>query len=892
MKQHHPIILKLAAGLFALLRGLLRIRYKVEVRGGEQLKSSAPKLILPNHQAIMDPILLFAHLYKYTTAVPVVTATYYDMPGGKQLFSAWGAVRVSDLEAGSRNTNVLQQIVKSVNQGLDMNKNIVLYPGGQIAGQGYERIFNKQSAHQITAGLSDNAEVMAVRIRGLWGSRWSKAWMGKSPSFFTTLLQCLGLIITNLFLFMPKRKVTLEVVNISEQAREMSRKDRKSFNTFLEDVYNQHGEEAVSYIRYHWLAGTPKRSLPSHIAGSEKSARQPGNTNGSADPEVLKKVRQCIAGILTINPDEIKQQDYLQLDLGADSLNLVEIVSEIENQFASFSAPQLNAIKTVNDLCLVAQGKFSSDEDLKPSDLNQDLSHIQELKIDANKSIKEHFIDTFTTSPIDPFCYDAMLGSTNRKTFFLKANVVAQYMRQEIKEEHVGIMLPALQSTTLLIAACYLAGKVPVMLNWTVGQKTLEHCIQTANVKTILSAGTFIEKIEEMLPESIKDKLVLLEKKVPQLSLGIKLRGAVAAKFPNLFLNKQKVDKTAVILFTSGSEAMPKAVPLSHANIVSNLSSVFSLVRLDNNQVFLSFLPPFHSFGFTVLSILPLISGIKVGYTPNPTDAREVLRIMKHISTNVLIGTPGFLKLLLSEGSAYEFKSVKWAISGAEAMPVAVEQQFNAVCPEGKILEGYGITECSPVLTVNPQDKQKLNSVGKFLPGIDGCICNPETDELLENNQPGMIYVKGPNVFEGYLKQPELHPFKTINGEQFYCTGDIGYLDDEGYLFITGRLKRFIKIAGEMISLPFIEKMLLEKYGSDEEQVLAVEGSDQSNPVKLALFTTNNINLEEANKYLLANGVAPIARLKEVIHIDEIPVLGTGKTDYKELRKMLENTSE
>ena len=887
MKQHHPIILKITGAFFAILRFILSARYKVRVKNGHLLKSSAPKLVLPNHQAVMDPILLFANLYRFTTAVPVVTAGYYDMPVAKTLFSSWGAVRVSDLESGSRNTNVLEQINKAINKGIDLNKNIVLYPSGQIAGQGYERIFNKQSAYRVVKDLPDNTEVIAVRITGLWGSRWSKAWTGKSPNFFSVLLKCISLTFLNLLFFMPRRKVCIEIENITKKAKTQSQLDKGTFNQYLESVYNIHGEAEVQFLKYHFLAPKLKRKLPVSIVGSEKQAKQT-NTNGYIIPEeTFNKVNEIVANILDFK-DEIKKEHFLQLDLGADSLNIVEIISEVENSFSTFSAPQINEIKTITDLCLVAMGKFTSDKDLKPSDLYKALSQQSRLTIREDQTILEQFIASFTTNTNDPFCYDAMLGSTNRKTFFLKACVVSELLKKEVKAQNVGIMLPALQSTTLLIAACYLAGKTPVMLNWTVGKKVLQHCIEVTGITSILSAGAFIDKIEEQLPDSLKDKIILLEKKVAELSLITKLKGALKAKLPQLLISTKRTPETAVILFTSGSEAMPKAVPLTHKNIVRNMASAFKMIEIDNNQTFLSFLPPFHSFGFTVLNIMPLMTAVKVGYTPNPTDGREVLRIMKHIKANILVGTPSFLKLLLSEGSAYEFKSVKYAISGAEAMPEALKTQFESITNNGLILEGYGITECAPVLTINPQQQQKINSVGQFLPDITGIVVDIDTKQILPVNTAGMIYAKGPNVFDGYLNQPELQPFEVINGERYYKTGDLGYIDDDGYLFITGRLKRFIKIAGEMISLPFIEKILLEKYGSDDEQVLAVEGSDKVKPPRITLFTKNDIDLAEANAFLLNNGVAPIAKIKEIKRIDEIPVLGTGKTDYKVLKAMLE----
>ncbi|MBI9062665.1 MAG: AMP-binding protein [Marinilabiliaceae bacterium] len=890
MKEHHPIILGIAKFLFRVLRAILSLRYRVEVKGSEVLKSDHPKLILPNHQGIIDPIILFSQLYKYTQAVPILTSSYYDLPIAKSIFSAWGAVRVSDLESGSRNVKVLDQIVESVEKGFDLGKNIVLYPSGQIAGQGYEKIFNKQSAHKVVSDLPDNVEVIGARFTGLWGSSWSKAWMGQSPKFIVPLLKGIIYTLANLIFFMPRRTVTIELVNITQKACEKANKDRNTFNRYLEDFYNLHGEEAPNYMKYFFYGKQLKRTLPSNIVGSvEEAKRLNGESASQTIPaDILSGVSTCIASILEISTDKIQAEHYLQLDLGADSLNLVEIVSEVENQFPKFAAPQINEIKTVADLCLVAMGRFHTDDDLKPSDLNQPLTTQHDICIDTDKTILQHFIETFTNDVNDPFTYDAMIGSTNRRIFFLKACVVAELLKKEVKEERVGIMLPALQSTTLLIAACYLSGKIPVMLNWTVGKKVLEHCMETTGVKQILSAGTFISKIEEQLPDSIKNKLILLEQKIPTIGVTTKLKGLLKSKLPKVLINPKHLPETAVILFTSGSEALPKAVPLSHKNIVSDLSAVFQMARLSNNETFLSFLPPFHSFGFTVLSILPLLTGVKVAYTPNPTDAREVLRILKHVQANMLIGTPGFLKLLMAEGSAYHFKSVRYAISGAEAMPPAVKEQFERLTKGALILEGYGITECAPVLTLNPQDKQKLNSVGKFLPGIDHIILDTETNQAVETGQAGMIYVMGTNVFDGYLNEPDLHPFESINGVPYYKTGDLGYMDEEGFLFITGRLKRFIKIAGEMISLPFIEKILLDKYGEEDRQVLAVEGTDTTTPPRIALFTEKSIDLAEANDYLLKNGVAPIAKLKEVIPVDEIPVLGTGKTDYKVLKKQLE----
>jgi acyl carrier protein len=890
MKKTDSFIVLLSKILAFKIRLLLRFRYRISITGSEILQNHSPVLFLPNHQALIDPIMLLSQIYRFTTATPVVSEKYFNMPVVKWYFKRMGAVSVSDLEAGSRDTQVLKSITNSVSQGFMNGHNVVMYPSGQIAGQGYEKIFNKKSAYHIVVAIPENVQIVGVRITGLWGSIFSKAKSGKSPDFFVQLLKGIFYVLANLLFFLPKRTVSIEVEDLTTIAKEKAVEGQKPFNSFLEDFYNLHGEEPALFLKHFFYLPHMKRKVAERILGS---AEEVGDlalpTDSESIPEdTLEKVKGVVSSILNITPDQLSLNSNLVLDLGADSLNMVEIVSRLENEFKGFSSPEINEIKTLGDLCLVVSGQFSTSIDLKPCSLDPDLSSEGYIHVDPEKNILWQFLDTFTTNQKEYFVYDAMVGSTNRKKFLLKAAVVSGLIKQKVKGRHVGIMLPALQSTTLLIVATYMAGKIPVMLNWTVGKKVLEHCAETAGVDVILSAGTFIQKIEEQLPESIKSKLLLLEKEIPQISTLLKIKGLIVSKFPKLFLDYRHVDNTAVILFTSGSEALPKAVPLTHLNITSDLHGTFELIRIENKTIFLGFLPPFHSFGFTALVALPLVSGIRVAYTPNPTDAREVLKILKHTRSNLLVGTPGFLKMLMAAGSAYYFKSIRYVISGAEAMPLVLKELFDSLTAGAKLLEGYGITECSPILSANPVDRQKMNSVGKFIPGIDHLIIDLETGKQVQPGEVGMIYVHGKNVFQGYLGEVALNPFEEINGRTFYKTGDLGYLDEDGYLFITGRLKRFIKIAGEMISLPFIEKILLENYSDPEKQVLAVEGSDKTTPAQIVLFTTRTISLDEINNYLSKNGVAPIARIKRIIELDEIPVLGTGKTDYKVLRKMLE----
>lgn len=525
---------------------------------------------------------------------------------------------------------------------------------------------------------------------------------------------------------------------------------------------------------------------------------------------------------------------------------------------------------------------------MKESKLHLSSSPDYNVMPDPGKNILENFISEFTKDKNEPFAWDATSGSSTRKSFFLKAAVVSQLIKSKVGGKYVGIMLPALQSTTLLLIASYMAGKVPVMLNWTVGPAVLTSCAEITDLEVIITAGAFYDKIREQVPEGIEKRLLFLDKEVKNISLGMKLKGVLMSKSPSLFINT-KIDQTAVVLFTSGSETVPKAVPLTHKNVVSNLAFALKNFDIRANSIFLSFLPPFHSFGFTVLSVLPLITAVKVAYTPNPTNIQEVVEVLKHTRSNNLIVTPTLLKMIMEKASKEDLESVELVISGAESLHRDTFERFRQVTENrSDIIEGYGITECSPIVSLTPKDRPKLHSVGKIIEGLDARIIDLDDDKPLPWGKEGMIVVHGDSVFNGYMDEGIEDPFITMDDKKYYRTGDLGYFDEEGYLFITGRLKRFVKIGGEMVSMPYLEKVLVGKYGESGRQVLAVEGSDKTREPKVTLFTVIDLDLTEVNKYLREQGVGSIARIRKVRKVEEIPLLGNGKINYRALKAVVE----
>jgi 1-acyl-sn-glycerol-3-phosphate acyltransferase len=249
------------------IRLLLRFRYKISIKGSEIIQNNSPILFLPNHQALIDPIILLSQIYRFSTATPVISEKYFDVPLAKWYFKRMGAVRVSDLETGNRDTQVLKSITRSVYKGFRRKKNIVIYPSGQIAGQGFEKIFNKKAAYHIVRTIPEGVQIVGVRITGLWGSMFSKAKTGKSPDFFVQLLKGMFYILANLLFFVPKRKVSLEFEDLTSIAKEKVILGQKPFNLFLEDFYNLQGEEPTLFLKHiFYLSKSKSNDLQAHYS--------------------------------------------------------------------------------------------------------------------------------------------------------------------------------------------------------------------------------------------------------------------------------------------------------------------------------------------------------------------------------------------------------------------------------------------------------------------------------------------------------------------------------------------------------------------------------------------------------------------------------------------------
>jgi acyl-[acyl-carrier-protein]-phospholipid O-acyltransferase/long-chain-fatty-acid--[acyl-carrier-protein] ligase len=483
------------------------------------------------------------------------------------------------------------------------------------------------------------------------------------------------------------------------------------------------------------------------------------------------------------------------------------------------------------------------------------------------------------------------------------AAAYSRYLRRTVPEQRVGIVLPPGAGAFIANLAVMCAGKIPVNLNFTAGKAALEASMKIGQVTTVISADAVRQKVPAFpWPERTLDLRAEIA------AMGGKpaiLPWLVAAWIlPNQWianlLDLPKIGDRAEagLLFTSGSSGEPKGVALSHRNILANCAQISSLSILPQSSSLLGCLPLFHSMGFTVTLWYPMIRGCRVVTVPSPLDTRKIVDAIRDEQVTVLLGAPTFIRPILRKAQPSELRSLHLVVTGAEKLPDDLYKAFMETF-HIEILQGYGLTETTPASNINqphppmttataePQVGKKAGSTGRLLPGMTVRIVSPETGEEVPNGDQGIVWFKGANVFSGYLDDPQKTQAAFRDG--WFVTGDLGRLDDEGFLFIEGRLSRFSKIGAEMIPHGTIEQKITETFSLDQSEgpAIAVMGvPDKTKGEALVLLTTIPISLDDLREKLLGAGLTNLWVPRIIHRVERIPVLGTGKLDLKRCRDL------
>ncbi len=443
-------------------------------------------------------------------------------------------------------------------------------------------------------------------------------------------------------------------------------------------------------------------------------------------------------------------------------------------------------------------------------------------------------------------------------------------------EGFIGIMIPTSAGCGLASLGVLMSGKTPVMINYSTGAaENARYAQEKCDFRTIITSKALLEKIE--CPQI--DGMIFLEDIMGSVSTGDKIRAALMSKLPLRILLAKTAgdpDDNAVILFTSGSEKEPKAVQLTHRNILANIEHFSAVEELSGDDVMLGCLPYFHVFGLTVNLWTPLYHGMTIVTYPNPLDYATICTIIREEKPTMMTGTPTFLGGYLRKSQPGDFASLRIVVSGADKCPDALREGY--LKKHGITLyEGYGTTETSPVISVNTPTHNRPGSVGKVIPEVEVRIENYETGETCKPGETGRILVRGEIVMKGYLDDFEETSMRVRHG--WYDTGDMGYLDEDGYLWHAGRLKRFVKVGGEMVSLVRVESVLEDVLPNDVE-CCVVEVPDARKGAKIAAAVTAAVD-EDHIMTALGERLPNIALPKHIIVLDELPKMGSGKIDFR-----------
>ena len=498
--------------------------------------------------------------------------------------------------------------------------------------------------------------------------------------------------------------------------------------------------------------------------------------------------------------------------------------------------------------------------------------------------LHHHFIKMAKKYGDKPAFIDRTSGRRVSYSKALIASLILADKFSRYKDEFIGVMVPTSAGCALSMLGSLISGKTPVMINYSTGaENNARYAQKKCGFRTIITSRALLEKIN--CPEV--EGMICLEDIMAGISIAEKLKAAIKSKMPlqmilNMFTSGGDQDDSLVILFTSGSEKDPKAVQLTHRNITSNIKNFSMVYELTDRDTMMANLPFFHVFGLTVNFWTPVYHGMTIVSYANPLDYRVICEIVKEEKVTMLVGTPSFFWGYLRKSEPGDFSSLRYAVSGADKCPDALREAFMQ--RHGITLyEGYGATETAPVIAVNTVEHNRPGSVGRPLPNVSVRIEDYDTGENCPRNKVGRILVSGDNIMKGYLDDFEETSMRIRHG--WYDTGDMGYLDDDGYLWHAGRLKRFVKVGGEMVSLVKVESVL-EKFLPEEVSCCVVDLPDAHKGSKIVAAVTEELNEKEVLSQM-SEHLPNIALPKQFVIIPELPKMGSGKIDFRSVSAMV-----
>ncbi|SFG17475.1 acyl-[acyl-carrier-protein]-phospholipid O-acyltransferase / long-chain-fatty-acid--[acyl-carrier-protein] ligase [Sporolactobacillus nakayamae] len=499
------------------------------------------------------------------------------------------------------------------------------------------------------------------------------------------------------------------------------------------------------------------------------------------------------------------------------------------------------------------------------------------LQIPEDVNLYDELVKQAKAHPKKVVIEDTSSSYTYSK-FLIAVTIMSKKLEQTIgNDKRVGLYLPNVVGQVIVLFGLFKNEQTPCLLNFTMGTTNIIDCIETASLGTVITSREFVKKadlgfvVEEMEKQV---KVIYLEDLARGITTFNKITGLIETRTSRL----KKKAPGEVILFTSGTESKPKGVVLTHRNIYANIMQVFAHIEIQENDRIFNPLPLFHSFGMTVGSILPFVTGTKTYLFPSPLAFREIPKAIHKDKSTIFVATNTFFENYAKFATKEQFQTLRIVVAGAEKLQNDVRKTYHDKFGI-TILDGYGATETSPIISLNTHQFYKVGTVGKLIPLMEAKIAKVEGVQ-----EGGNLMLKGPNVMKGYL----IHGQGFVPSGEWYNTGDIAEIDEDGFIHIIGRLKRFAKIAGEMISLNKVEELALECFG--ESKFYAVCIPDKRKGEQIVMFTTKSkVSSRDLKKFIKSKKMSMLYMPASIEIVDEIPLLGSGKPNYWKLEKLAKN---
>ena len=484
------------------------------------------------------------------------------------------------------------------------------------------------------------------------------------------------------------------------------------------------------------------------------------------------------------------------------------------------------------------------------------------------------------------FVEDIQRKPQSYRDIVIKSFVLGKYLKRRTEpEEHVGLFLPNSVAALCSFFGLTAYDRIPVMLNFSVGAQNMVSMCKTAQVRIVVTSLAFVKtaKMEDAVKmmEEAGVKIIYLEKAAKEIGLWDKINAYLRYKIKRVPIKKGG-NRKAVILFTSGSEGTPKAVVLSHANIISNIKQMSAIETINVTDTVFNALPLFHSFGLVVGTLFPLFEGSKLFLYPSPLHYRVVAEIVYEIGASIMFGTDTFFRGYGRIAHPFDFHNIRFMFGGAEA----VKPDTRNIWMERlgiRVLEAYGATECSPVVSANNRIFNRFGSIGKLLPAIEYKI-----EPVPGIEKGGELVVRGPNIMMGYILPDNPGVLVPLEGG-WYHTGDVVEIDEIGFVYIRDRIKRFAKIGGEMVSLNAVHEMVCKAYETDGEFQYGVVAIPHESKGEQIVLATNNRNVSQdgLHAYIRANAMSELFLPRIILYMEKLPVFATGKADNVTLKKIV-----